>query len=67
MDRFMRQPKLYRGTDGVMRTLSQTAAHLGITVDELRLRWFGPAMPSHIRNDAKYWSAVKRRAMIEGR
>jgi len=68
MSRFMRTPQLYRGTDGVMRTLSKTAAHLGITVDELRLRWFGSGVkPNHVRNDSKYYAHVKRRAMVEGR
>lgn len=63
----MRTPKLYRGTDGVMRSLAQTAEHMGITVEALRLKWFGPQMPSHIRNDGKYWRHVKRRAIVEGR
>jgi hypothetical protein len=67
MSRFLRQPKRYRGTDGVMRTLAETAAHMGITVDELRLRWFGTPPPSHVRNDGKYWRHVKRRALIERR
>ncbi len=64
----MRRMKLYRGTDGVMRTMAQTAAHLGITVDELRIRWYGNRIaPPHVRNDANYYASVKRRAIVEGR
>jgi hypothetical protein len=65
MSRFMRQPKRYRGTDGVMRTLAETAAFMGITVDELRLRWFGTKMPNHVRNDGKYHRCVQRRILSE--
>ena len=60
MSRFMRKPAMYRGTDGVMRTLSQTAEHMCITVEELRLRWFGVAPHSHIANDADYYKMVRR-------
>lgn len=52
---------LYRGEDGVMRTLAQTAAHLGITVEELRLRWFGVAPHNPIADDRAYFNVVRRR------
>jgi hypothetical protein len=63
----MRKVALYRGTDGKMRTLSQTAEFMGITAETLRLKWFGTAGPAHVRNDGEYWRCVKRRALSEGR
>ena len=62
----MRKPALYRGTDGKMRTLSQTAEFMGITVEELRVKWFGARAPNHVWNDGDYYRAVKRRAFVEG-
>jgi hypothetical protein len=64
---FMRPVALYRGTDGKMRTLSQTAAFMGITVEALRIKRFGARAPDHVHNDGDYYRAVKRRALIEGR
>ena len=57
----MRKPALYRGADGVMRTLAQSAAHLGVSTEELRMRWFGDGVAAnHIRDDRKYYDQVRR-------
>lgn len=57
----MHGPKLYRGTDGVMRTLTETAAHLGITIAELKACWFGTAITTQpIEHERAYYDAVRR-------
>lgn len=66
MTRSFNKPALYRGTDGVMRTLAQTAEHMGITVEELRAKWFGTTV-QHVRDDRKYYIAVRRRMADERR
>lgn len=58
----IRGPRLYRGVDGVMRTFADTAKHLGITQEELRIRWYGAKEPIHIRNDGAYYRTVRRNA-----
>jgi hypothetical protein len=60
MSTFHNGPKRYRGADGVMRTLAQTARHLGITEQELRLRWFGAPEPTKVYDDAKYYKKLRR-------